>query len=236
MTDQPGNDQPSEETPDFQLGKPRPLEFQLINDDGQTAIYEALVVDCHTAGSPVLGLTVAVASSLQRESGTQVGAFLDKLQAAFAVRSEPPPDDGGPGDGGPGDGQPGNGGPDAGQPDDSHVRAVIGFRLASCTGPKPASIVLTVGTGDEPGPAGQTTIHKAMPHYLGAGRSDRFHSGSGGSFTAYVTAIIGTGTLSSPGKQSKRLLPHKTRSMTGKVVTVTADADAALTYDITGNG
>ncbi len=227
MTEQ-STEQSDDESPDFGLGEPQPLKFQLIADDGKTAVHEALVVDCKTPGTPVLGLTVTVASSIRRASEKQVMDLLSKMKAAFVLLSEPPPDDGGP---------------DGEEPFDSSKQILIEFRLASFTGPEPAGIALTVVTtaGLVPAPAeseagGDPVIHVALPEHVSAGLSDYYHSNSNGSFTAYVTAGIGDGTLSSHGKQSKALHPHKTRSMSGKVVVVTASSKGAMSYSFTGSG
>ena len=89
-------EQSSDASPEISAGEPQPLEFQLIADDGRTAVYEALVVDCKTPGSPVLGLTVTVASSIQRDPGKDLEDLLGGMKAAFVLLSKPPSDDGGP--------------------------------------------------------------------------------------------------------------------------------------------
>lgn len=210
-------------SPEISVGAPRPLNFQLIADDGATAVYEALVVDGETPGSPVFGLTVTVASSIRRDSGKEVDDLLAGMKAAFVLLTEPPPD---------------NGGPDDEQPFDSNTQVGIGFRLASFDGPEPAGLAFTVETTtgivqfSEPG--GEATV--ALAHHIGAGLSDYWHSNSSSSFTAYVTSSIGDGTLSSPGKPSKALHAHQTCSTSGKEVIVTASQSRGMTYSLTGSG
>jgi hypothetical protein len=221
-------EQSSDAAPEISVGDPQSLEFQLIADDGQVAVYEALIVDCKTPGSPVLGLTVTVASSIQRVPEKHFDKFLSGMKAAFVVLSEVPPDDGGP---------------DVDQPFDSSAVIDIGFRLASFTGPKPVGIALTVVTtaGLVPAPAEGDTgndrpVGIPLPHHIPAGLSDRWHSNSKSSFTAYVTPSIGNGTLSSAGKGPIDLKTHQTSSMSGTVVVVTASPKTAMTYSFTGSG
>lgn len=217
-------EQSSGASPEISVGEPRPLNFQLIADDGLTAVYEALVVDCETPGSPVFGLTVTVASSIRRDSGKEVDDLLASMKAAFVLLTEPPPDNGGPGDE---------------QPFDSNTQVGIGFRLASFDGPEPAGLAFTVetttGIVQFPEPGGEAIV-APLPHHLGAGLSDYWHSNSSSSFTAYVTPSIGDGTLSSLGKPSKALHAHQTSSTSGKVVVVTASQNRGMTYSLTGSG
>ena len=59
-------EQPRGASQEISVGEPQSLEFQLISDDDRAAVYEALLVDCKTPGSPVLALTVTVASSVRK--------------------------------------------------------------------------------------------------------------------------------------------------------------------------
>src|SRR6266568_4866622 len=203
-------EQSSDASPDFGLGEPQPLEFQPIADDGKTAVYEALVVDCKTPGSPVFGLTVTIASSFRRDSAEDVDSLLGGMKASFKLLTKLPPDTGGPNDE---------------QPFDSSTQIRFEFRLASFDGPEAAGFAFTVETTTWivpiPEPGGEAIV-APLPHHLGAGLSDYWHSNSSSSFTAYVTPSIGDGTLSSTGKSTINLRTHVTSSMTGKVVVVTA--------------
>jgi hypothetical protein len=227
-------EQPSGASQEISVGEPQSLEFQLIAEDDQAAVYEALLVDCKTPGSPVLGLTVTVASSVRRNAGEDLKSLLGGIKAAFVLLSEPPPD---------------NGGPDGEDPFDINTQIQFEFRLASFEGPEPAGFALTVETttgivpvpksgSEETAPvpnSGGEAIPAPLTHHLPAGLSDRWHANNNNSFTAYVTPSIGNGTLSSHGT-SIALHPHQTSSISGKVVTVTASPQTALTYGLTGSG
>jgi hypothetical protein len=228
-------EQPSGASQEISVGEPQSLEFQLIADDDRAAVYEALLVDCKSPGSPVLALTVTVASSVRRGAGKELDKLLGGIKAAFLLLSKPPPDDGGP---------------DVEDPFDIDTQVQFEFRLASFDGPKPAGLALTVETTTvilpvsnsdseafAPVPnSGGGAILEPLVHHVPAGLSDHWHANNNISFTANVTSSIGDGTLSSRGKPSIALHPHQTRSTSGKVVNVTASPKTAMTYTLTGSG
>jgi hypothetical protein len=224
-------------------GEPQPLKFQLIADNACEAVYEALVVN----RAAVLGLTVTVGARIQHESPKQVTELLRGMKASFGLLSEPPDD------GGSDTPDPEDGGPGLEEPFDSSRHVVIGFRLASFTGPEPAGITVTVAstaglvpTPDEgkaglvpapdEGDAGDDPRVQFLKEGVAAGLSDVYHSNTSGSFTAYVTAGIGGGRLSSPGQPSKVLHAHTQRSMSGVIVAVSAPSVRAMSYTFTGSG
>lgn len=219
-------------SPEISVGEPQPLEFQLIAADDRAAVYEALVVDCKTSGSPVLGVTVTVASSVRRDAGPELDKLLRGMKAAFVLLPEPPPDDGGS---------------DDDEPFDIDTQIQIEFRLASYGGKEPVGVAMTVvtTTGSVPAPIESdsgdgTTIEKKLPHTVGAKLDDYWHTNSNDSFTAHVTPSIGDGTIRKHGKApipvTAHHTAHHTACLTAKQVIVHASNNGAMTYSLTGSG
>jgi hypothetical protein len=90
MSEQPDGPNP--------VSKPEPLEFRLLNDDGKTAVYQAVTVDYEHPRVPVYTVTVTIDSAVRREAGERLRSFLGEMKAAFSLLPEPPLDDDSPDD------------------------------------------------------------------------------------------------------------------------------------------
>jgi hypothetical protein len=216
-------EQPSGVGPGNPVGKLQPLSFQLVADDGQAALYEALVADGKAPGSPVFAVTVTVASSVRREAGKELEASLSEMKAAFVLLPEPPPGNGGPGDE---------------EPFDISTQMQIELRLASFDGAGPVGVAVTVETttGIVPAPVGSdpdvgTAAEGDLPRTVGAGLDDYWHAYPDQRFTATVKPSAGQGTIRNP---QANVYTGGTYYLTAKAVIVHA-AQRAMTYSLTGS-
>jgi hypothetical protein len=219
MTDQSSGTGPEEPVKE-QL---QPLDFQLISDDPESASYQALVELDPAPGSPVLAVTVTLASSLLHQAQKSVLDLLGGIKALFVLLPDPPPDSGGSGDD---------------EPFDITKQLLIEIGLASSGGPGPVGVAvdMVTVTGVVPRPTGMNPLGGAgvevdLANTVGANLEDYWRATSNQPLTATVIPVIGKGTIRNPTTQIS--VGHSGR-LTAKEVIVTADANQALTYDMRG--
>jgi hypothetical protein len=225
MTDQQSN--PGTESPVADL---QPVTFQPIENDGEKAIYRALVHDQSTPSGPVCSLTVTVASPVSDEDKQQVQAFLEEMRAGLALLPEPNPEDGKPEDLGPFD-------PDTIQ---------LELELLRPTGPGTFGVAVTVETTTGLNPEIKTTTGppaerenkpaEAKAGVVLAGR-DQFWSASGGvPLKATVTPSGGFGNIRSAGTRPIDVNPGKPGSLRATKVQVHGDVRMPYTISNFFNG
>src|SRR5580658_5303975 len=201
----------------------QPLDFQLISDDPESASYQALVELGPAPGSPVLAVTVTLASSVLHQAEKSVLDLLGGMKALFVLLPDPPPDSGGSGDE---------------EPFDITQQLLIEFGLASSGGPGPVGVavdmVTVTGVVPRPtgmDPAGGAAVEKALANTVGANLEDYWRTTSNQLLTATVIPVIGKGTIRNP--MTPVWVGHSGH-LTAKEVIVAADANQALTYDMRG--
>jgi hypothetical protein len=202
MTDQQSNPGAESPVPDLQ-----PITFQPIQDDGQKAIYRALIYGRNAPRGAVCSLTVTVASPITDQDKQELQAFLEGMRAGLVLLPEPNPGDGMPEDPGPFD-------PDT-------IRFEL--ELLEPTGPGPFGVAVTVETttGLDPGiktttgpaPEGKSRPAEDKHGVVLAGR-DQFWSASGGApLKGTVTPSGGSGNIRSPRTPPKDVSPDHPGSL-----------------------
>ena len=164
------------ERPDGQnpVSKLEPLDFRLLDDDGKTAVYQAMTVDYEHPRVPVYTVTVTIDSAVRREAGEQLQSFLGEMKAAFSLLREPPPDD---------DSQDDDS-PDDEESFDIETQMGIELNLVSIKGLKDDELVgvsaiveTTIGPeGDTSGSdvAVEAAVRAAAPNYISPGGKDQY--------------------------------------------------------------
>jgi hypothetical protein len=184
MTEQPGS--PGPDSPVRGLA---PVIFELRSDDGNAAVYEAVVNDEEPPDSPVYTLTVTVASSVRLNAGPQLQVFLETMRVGFELLPGPVPPDDGPG---PGTFNIGS------QLDIEFGLArlqVAGRRAVAVTVQTPTGIGQAQSASD---PADATPTGQGVFFRVGPNLDHHWHARRNHSFTATVTPTSGSGTIRNP--------------------------------------
>jgi hypothetical protein len=168
-----------------------PVDFQLRSDNGEEAIYQAVVED----DTAVYTLTATVASLLRKEAGPQLTSFLGAMRVAFTLLPEPVSEDGG-----------------SGIDEKFNLTSQISFELglAEFNGTGPVGVAVTVNTTSgigqapggvdpiEAGPAGAGPPVQLFDDRVGPNVDAYWHARGRHKLTATISPTSGKGTIRNP--------------------------------------
>ena len=217
MTEQPGS--PGPYSP---VGGLAPVSFELLSDDGDAAVYEAVINDEEAPDSPVYTLTVTVASSVRLNAGPQLQVFLEGMKVGFELLSGPVPPDDGPGLG----------------TFDIRSQLDIEFRLARLQVAGRRAVAVTVETTSGIGqaqsasdPAHATPTGPGVFFRVPPNLDHHWHARRNHSFTATVTPRSGSGTMRNP---VSFVAVGREGQLTAREVIVHGNLPGGMDYDFSG--